>query len=70
MNETRYKTLFAMAADILPVQASAVPCERVFSSSKETATVRHNRISGKLMEQFQILKYLLKKGKQLNFTQG
>jgi len=43
--------------DILPAQASAVPCERLFSSSKETCTPRRNRINPELMEALQILKF-------------
>lgn len=62
--------MFAMAADYLPIQASSVPCERVFSSGKETVTPRRNRISGELMEQLQMLKYSIKKGRGLHFTQG
>ncbi|KAF9644292.1 hypothetical protein BDM02DRAFT_3122183 [Thelephora ganbajun] len=36
--------------DILPAQASAVACQRLFSSSKETCTPRRNRINSDLME--------------------
>jgi hypothetical protein len=43
--------------DYLPIQASSVPCERVFSSSAETDTKKRNRISPLLMEALQILKY-------------
>lgn len=46
--------------DVLPVQASAVACERVFSSSKETCTLRRSRILPKLMEALQMLKYSVK----------
>ena len=56
--------------DVLPIQASAVPCERVFSSSKETMTARRNRIGPELMEQLQMMKYSVHKGRALNFTQG
>jgi hypothetical protein len=58
-----------MAMDFLPIQASAVPCERVFSSSAETDTKKQNHIGPTLMEVLQMLKYLLKK-KRLNFMQG
>lgn len=58
-----------MAMDYLPVQASAVPCERIFSSSAETDTKRRNRISPPLMEALQMLKFHLKK-ERLNFTAG
>ena len=30
--------------DILPIQGLAVPCERVFSSAKETMSARQNHI--------------------------
>ena len=38
-SEEEFPLLFKVALNILPVQASAVPCERVFSSSKETCTL-------------------------------
>ena len=43
--------------DILPAQASAVACERLFSSSKETCTARRNHIHPELMEALQFLKF-------------
>jgi hypothetical protein len=69
MSSTVFPTLFAMAMDYLPIQASAVSCERVFSSSAGTDTKKRNRISPLLMEALQMLKYHLKKEK-LNFTEG
>lgn len=56
--------------DILPIQASSVPSERVFSSGKETMTARRRRISPHLMEALQILKFSINKGHSLNFTKG
>ena len=53
--------------DYLPIQASTVPCERVFSSSAETDTKKRNRIKPELMEALQILKFSLKKA-HLDFT--
>jgi hypothetical protein len=53
--------------DYLPIQASAVACERVFSSSVETDTKKRNRIKPELMEALQVLKYSLKKDR-LDFT--
>jgi hypothetical protein len=47
----------------------SVPCERVFSSAKETDTVKRNRIHPVLMEALQTLKFSLKK-EQFNFTSG
>ena len=58
-----------MAMDYLPIQASSVPCERVFSSSAETDTNRRNRLSPLTMEALQILKFHLKKAR-LTFTEG
>lgn len=49
-----------MALDCLSVQASAVPCERVFSSSAETDTNKHNNIHPTLMEALQMMKFSLK----------
>jgi len=56
--------------DIIPIQASAVPCERVFSSAKATMSPRRNRISTNLMEAFQILKFSVRNGRTLSFTEG
>jgi hypothetical protein len=55
--------------DYLPVQASSVPCEHVFSSAGLTDTKRRNRIAPMLMEALQILKFIYKK-ERLNFTAG
>lgn len=55
-----YPLIFKVACDILPAQASAVPCERVFSSSKETDTHKRNQLSPKMMEMLQILKYRIR----------
>ena len=60
-----------MAMDYLPIQASAVPCERAFSSGSETLTARRNRIEPSMMEALQMLKFALKRGGLgLNFTDG
>jgi hypothetical protein len=58
-----------MAMDYLPVQATSVPSERVFSSAKETDTAKRNRMSPVLMEALQLLKFSLKR-ERLNFTAG
>lgn len=55
--------------DYLPIQATSVPCERVFSSAKETDTNKRNRMSPILMEALQLLKFSLKK-ERLNFIKG
>lgn len=59
--------MFKVAMDILPIQASSVPCERVFSSSKETCTLRRSRLSPGLLESLQVLKYMYKQ-LRLDFT--
>lgn len=69
-NQQRYPRIFRVAMDILPIQASSVACERVFSSGKETMAPRRNRISSDLMEELQILKFAFKAEESLNFTQG
>ena len=58
-----------IVTDILPVQATSVPCERVFSSAKDTDTTKRNRISPLLMEALQLLKFFLKKERP-DFTAG
>lgn len=69
-NQLRYPRIFTLALDILPIQGSAVPCERVFSSSAETDTLRRNRIAADLMEALQMLKFAIKSGGGLDFTTG
>jgi hypothetical protein len=56
--------------DVIPIQASAVPCERVFSSGKLTITPQRNRISAELMEALQVLKFSIKHGRSLDFMEG
>ena len=46
-----------------------MPCERVFSSSKETDTNRRPNIGDDLMEVIQMSKYL-HRGERLDFTTG
>ena len=55
--------------DYLPVQATSVPCEHVFSLVKEMDTNKQNRISPILIEALQLLKFSLKK-ECLDFTRG
>ena len=56
--------------DILPIQGSAVPCECVFLSAKETMSAHQNHISLELMEALEMLKFLVQKGQGLSFTEG
>lgn len=69
-SQLRFPTLFSGILDIFPIQGSAVPCERVFSSAKETTTARRNRINANLMEALQMLKFSLKQDRGLDFTLG
>src|SRR5258708_31095869 len=69
INKAEFPTLFGIALDYLPIQASSVPCEQVFSSTKETDTLKCNRIHPVLMEALQTLKFSLKK-ERFNFTGG
>ncbi|KIJ16784.1 hypothetical protein PAXINDRAFT_74842, partial [Paxillus involutus ATCC 200175] len=55
-----------VALDILPVQTSAVPCQRVFSSSAETCIKHRNNLSPGLLEVLQVLEYVYKH-ERLNF---
>jgi hypothetical protein len=63
MAESSHPTIFSIALDYLPIQASSVPSERVFSSSAETDTVKRNRIHPLLMEALQMLKFGLKRSR-------
>jgi hypothetical protein len=68
-NELTLPTFFDISLDYLPIQSSAVPSERVFSSSAETDTKKRNRINPILMEALQMLKFAAKKTR-LDFTHG
>jgi hypothetical protein len=46
-----------MALDYLPCPASSVPCERLFSASKEIADDRRSRLGAKKFEELQIMKF-------------
>ncbi|KAL1745750.1 hypothetical protein HDZ31DRAFT_35739 [Schizophyllum fasciatum] len=61
--------VFRITLDVLPVQASAVPCERVFSSSKETDALRRAGLGPEMMEVLQMLKYMFRENR-LSFTDG
>ncbi|KAG5648642.1 hypothetical protein H0H81_006901 [Sphagnurus paluster] len=56
-----------VSLDVLPVQASSVPSERVFSSAKETDTLRRSSLSPEMMEMLQVLKYSFK-SERLDFN--
>ena len=69
-HQHQYPRIFHLAMDIIPIQASSVPCERVFSSGKQTMTPRRGHISTQLMEALQMLKFSIQKGRPLRFTEG
>ncbi|EDQ99055.1 uncharacterized protein LACBIDRAFT_317685 [Laccaria bicolor S238N-H82] len=52
-----YPLMWKVALDVLPAQASAVPCERIFSSSKETDSLRRTNMSSWKIEELQVLKF-------------
>ncbi|QRV80869.1 hypothetical protein RhiJN_08884 [Ceratobasidium sp. AG-Ba] len=59
VHQYTYPLIFRIAMDVLPVQASSVSSERVFSSSKQTCTSDRNRITPENMEYLQVLKHAL-----------
>ncbi|KIJ27292.1 hypothetical protein M422DRAFT_100557, partial [Sphaerobolus stellatus SS14] len=54
---------FGMAMDYLPAQGSSVLAEWVFSSSAEMDTCCCSHLSPHLMEQLQMLKFILRKAR-------
>ena len=56
--------------DIIPIQAFAVLCERVFSFVKETMAPRQSCIAINLMEALQLLKTSVWNSGSLDFTSG
>jgi hypothetical protein len=51
-----YPTLVRMALDILPIQASSVPCEHLFSSSKQVVTEHHSHMGSDCFKELLIMK--------------
>jgi hypothetical protein len=52
-----YPNLARIALDILPIPASSVPCERLFSAAKEIADDRRSRLGSKKFEELQLMKF-------------
>ena len=46
--------------DVLASQASSVPCERLFSRSKQAATDRHASLGNDRFEELQVMKFAWK----------
>lgn len=65
--QTSYPLLFHVAMDILPAQASSMPCKQIFSSSKHTCTDSQNCLQLEIVEALQLLKFTYKQS-HLNFT--
>ena len=55
-HSVEYPTLARIALDYLPSQASSVPCERLFSASKQTAVDRRACLHSDKFEYLQVLK--------------
>jgi hAT family C-terminal dimerisation region len=51
-----YPTLARIALDVLPSQASSVPCERIFSGTKQIATDRRASLGPLVFEELTIMK--------------
>ena len=51
-----YPTLARIALDVLPSQASSVPCERLFSGTKQVATDRRASLGNTVFEEVTITK--------------
>ncbi|RXW11677.1 hypothetical protein EST38_g14178 [Candolleomyces aberdarensis] len=66
-NQGKYSLLWQLALDTLPMQVSAVPCEQVFSSSKETNMLCRSSASPLTMEMLQIMKFTYR-ADHLSFT--
>ncbi len=50
-----YPTLACITLDVLPSQASSVPCERVFSGSKQIATDWHVCLGSAIFKELVIM---------------
>jgi len=57
-HEHVFPTLFKVTMSYLAIQGTAIPSERVFSSSAETLTKCHSHLQPKMIEALQMLKYL------------
>ncbi|KDQ07877.1 hypothetical protein BOTBODRAFT_82444, partial [Botryobasidium botryosum FD-172 SS1] len=55
-----YPTLARIALDVLPAQATSVPCEAAFSGGERTANKRRMRLGRKLFEELQVCKFNLR----------
>lgn len=51
-----FPTLARIALDVLPAQASSVPCERLFSGTKQIATDRRARLGLVTFEELTLMR--------------
>ncbi len=56
-NSRMFPTLARIALDILPIPASSVACERLFSRAKQVATPRRTRLDPEIFEAIEALHY-------------
>jgi hypothetical protein len=56
-NAKCYPTLARVALDVLPCQASSVPCEQLFSAAKQVADDRRTRLGLQRFEELQLMKF-------------
>jgi hypothetical protein len=66
-SEKFHPLIFKVALDVLPVQASAVSCEQIFSQRNETCVLQQGLRPGGMYEVLQVLKHLYDE-EQLDFT--
>lgn len=59
-NKHIFPLLYHIVLDVLLVQASSVPCERVFSSRKDTDMAPRNSMLRKMLEVFQVLNFVFR----------
>ncbi|KAK1218185.1 hypothetical protein PQX77_019137 [Marasmius sp. AFHP31] len=67
-NSQQWPRVFRLALNILPVQGSSVPSERVFCSAKLTKTDLRNQLSPHMMEACMILKGSYQLDGPIDFT--
>ena len=65
-SQLHHAMLFSGILDIFPIQGSALPCEQVFSSTKETTIACWNWINTNPTEVLQMLKFLVKQDQGLS----
>jgi hypothetical protein len=52
-----FPTLVQIALDVLPCQVSSVPCECLFSASKQTANLRRSSLGAERFKELQVMKF-------------